>query len=576
MGQEVPKETAEAIKVAQNEEMWGPRGMMNRIELIKLIQDAVERLGYPEVAQLLQRKSGVEMQPQYASSFRCKILSGEYDDALQRLPSFGANRETEAHVKFIVRQQQFLELLAKQLQEEALHILRHHMAGLGVRETQLQILASLFLNPMRDDGIYWERGSNPQTGRTKLLQELQYYLPPAKLIPPGRIEELIERALSAQVEQCLYSNDPCPKLTLLQDYSVGLEQLPLQKLQSLDEHSNEVWHVQFSEDGKYLASSCKDGAVRIYEVTYEAGRTCPYLKLVRTLVGHGQGHVNLALWESGGNRLLSVGSDDCIVVWNMEDGSMTCVHKAHSDVLLSCVWLANGNGFLSGGKDKQLIHYSVDGAVLSKRFINRVNDMVVNSSNTILITLIQECHIHFYRMIHRRSKQSTDGESEEGEGKLVFKQVGVRLEENQLVMSICLSRNDQYLLVTLRNHTMHLWSIGKLMSAIPDFPKTQTELHSLLPTSPVMHYHASERSTRFQFKGMFGGYQERFVILGGEDCKIYIWHRDSGKLLATLFDHSGPVNCISWNPSNPYLLASASDDKSVNIWGASILNTSQE
>ena len=51
------------------------------------------------------------------------------------------------------------------------------------------------------------------------------------------------------------------------------------------------------------------------------------------------------------------------------------------------------------------------------------------------------------------------------------------------------------------------------------------------------------------------------------DNKIYIWHIRREKPVAVLNGHTRTVNCVSWNPRYPQMLASASDDATVRIWG---------
>lgn len=55
-----------------------------------------------------------------------------------------------------------------------------------------------------------------------------------------------------------------------------------------------------------------------------------------------------------------------------------------------------------------------------------------------------------------------------------------------------------------------------------------------------------------------------------QDGKVYIWQRETGQLLESLIACHGPgsVNCVAWNPTDPCMFASCSDDHTIRIWEA--------
>jgi WD repeat-containing protein 26 len=76
-----------------------------------------------------------------------------------------------------------------------------------------------------------------------------------------------------------------------------------------------------------------------------------------------------------------------------------------------------------------------------------------------------------------------------------------------------------------------------------------------------------EEKGRFVVRCCFGGFRRSFVLSGSEECKVFVWHRGTGELLAELDGHSGTVNSVAWNPVANHMFASSSDDKSIHIWG---------
>jgi len=64
-------------------------------------------------------------------------------------------------------------------------------------------------------------------------------------------------------------------------------------------------------------------------------------------------------------------------------------------------------------------------------------------------------------------------------------------------------------------------------------------------------------------RGSTGG----FICSGSEDCAAYVWSLRHRRLVSVLRGHSDVVSAVGWNPCVDGLVATASDDFSVKLWG---------
>lgn len=120
-----------------------------------------------------------------------------------------------------------------------------------------------------------------------------------------------------------------------------------------DAHSDTVFSVQFSTDGKYLASSAADRMIKVFRM--EDGGP------IRTFEGHTH-HVLDLSWRADGKWLASCGADNVIKVWDFDANSQVRTIQAFKKEVTSIAFLGTTAHTVASSGDRSIrVHNAADG-----------------------------------------------------------------------------------------------------------------------------------------------------------------------------------------------------------------------
>ena len=94
------------------------------------------------------------------------------------------------------------------------------------------------------------------------------YVPSSVMIPQRRISTLLEQARAYQQSRCLYHNMGLKSrpYSLYTDHCCDRNAFPRVTTAVLKVHSDEVWNLEWSHSGRYLATASKDKSAIIWRV----------------------------------------------------------------------------------------------------------------------------------------------------------------------------------------------------------------------------------------------------------------------------------------------------------------------
>ncbi|CAH8270518.1 unnamed protein product [Arabidopsis lyrata] len=513
-----------------DDETIGSKGVIKKSEFIRIITRALYSLGYDKTGAMLEEESGISLHNSTIKLFLQQVKDGKWDQSVKTLYRIGLPDEKAVKsASFLLLEQKFLELLKVENIVDALGTLRNEMAPLRINTKRVHELASSLISPSSFISHTTSTpGKESVNSRSKVLEELQNLLPASVIIPEKRLECLVENSLHIQRDSCVFHNTLDSDLSLYSDHQCGQHQIPSQTVQILESHTDEVWFLQFSHNGKYLASSSKDQTAIIWEICADG-----HTSLKHTLVGH-QKPVIAILWSPDDRQVLTCGAEEVIRRWDVDSGDCVHIYEKGGISPISCGWYPDGQGIIAGMTDRSICMWDLDGRELEcwkGQRTQKVSDIAMTDDGKWLVSVCKDSVISLF------DREAT---------------VERLIEEEDMITSFSLSNDNKYILVNLHNQEIRLWNIE-------GDPKI------------VSRYKGHKRS-RFIIRSCFGGYKQAFVASGSEDSQVYIWHRSTGKLIVELPGHAGAVNCVSWSPTNLHMLASASDDGTIRIWGLDRIN----
>lgn len=562
---------------------------ISRTDLVRVMVQALQSLDLSESADILEKESGIQLHDPPISQFRQNVLSGDWESVMNSLDVLKImNEENEHSVKYLIGKQRYLECLEESDSKQALEILRDQVTPHSNNPTQLHKLASL-LTCTSLDNLYRRANWDGRSGmsRRELLNDLHRYISPSLMVPENRLEKLLMQAIYYQRENHMIDSSEATagdiEISLLQEDVHPSHVAPCKCIYTFEDHKDEVWGVQFSPNGRYLASCSADRTAIIYDLSANKsiykhvehinhtrrtqqstsrsdevnGGDFDFIPIV--CEGH-VGKVTSLAWNPTSDRLLTCSEDKTIRLWNTGGA---CLHtfSKHKNAICQVGWSHDGKYIISASTvDKTFLKWNATTFECMEKYSAdyQIQDFVIRPKAIDRMCAVTSNRIHVFHLENHEDQFT--------------------LQDSLSIASAVFSNCGRYLLCSQSSNSSAIAQSTEtvsLESAESSSTNTSTDhlakLHLWdLNERRIVKEFTGHKQTKYVLRPCFSSYPSRaFVCCGSEDGSIYLWNAEDGTLLQDmpLCGHVGPVNSVSWHPK-AQIIASASDDGTVRLWGS--------
>ncbi|TCD66908.1 hypothetical protein EIP91_000747 [Steccherinum ochraceum] len=349
-----------------------------------------------------------------------------------------------------------------------------------------------------------------------------------------------QRTMSSEASKARRATEPPALLKSSRVAALVPKLRALETTQDLAAHSALVRHLQFSPNGKFLATSSWDRTSVIFRVGV------PFTS--HRVLAHPQGFVGQVAWSPSGNTLLTkLGRG--VKLWTEEGVCKRTIDRKQS--VHSVAWMPGGEAFLSV-EGEIVTKLDVSGHVLDQYHFER---MMVHD-----VAITQNCQRMLVVGSLTASQDGLHPSKSRAEKQIISYNLDKKEIENRVpvlheVRDITLAGDDQVALAPPQLWKLELLKEGSRLS--------------------LRHTYMPKVTVDFAGPSYFGGKNDQLILCAGKGGDIHIWDRES----ATLLHHvraqvlGGDLTCIAWNHAqDSFMFATGSHDGAVRIWTTASLD----